>query len=375
MNIIPPKEVFAVQVKVGKSLSSDVTNAVKEAVAGISNPVGIFFQSPFSQIEGVTEQLAEKFPDIPIIGTGATTYYETEATDKLLVVIAFESGAVVKSGVLRYLSSSPLYDIMDLEKAVSDIRPGQTDTVCLEYCTNDEERLVTSMNVALEKAGVPLLGGTVFGTPAGQDSVVSVNGQIYKDACAWMLVKNTSGKIRTYSENIYAVPANAKSHVATKVNLQTKELISLDNRPAADVYSSELGVPRGGIVDNVFKNPLGRIVGDDTYIISQYEVTSNGGFMNYKIVYENDTICFLELLDYESINERTRDRIKSENPRISFVFSVNCIYRHLFFTKENYMKTFLGNMSRLGNHVGVVGGGEQYKKQHVNQTMVCAVFE
>ena len=363
------------QVKVGKSLNSDVVSAVKEATSGFSSPAGIFFQSAFNQIEGVTEQLSEKYPGIPIIGTGATTYYESDATDKLLVVVAFESGAVVKAGVLRYLSSTPLYDIMDLEHAVSEVRPGQTDTICLEYCTNDEERLVTSMNVALEKSGVPLIGGTVFGTPAGKDSIVSVNGKIYKDACAWMLIKNTSGKIRTYSENIYAVPENAKTHVATKVNLQTKELISLDNKAAADVYSGELGIPRGGIVDNVFKNPLGRIVGDDTYIISQYEVTPGGGFMNYKKVYENDTICFLELLDYRSINERTRDRIKSENPKISFIFSVNCIYRHLFFTKENYLKTFLSDMARLGNHVGVVGGGEQYKKQHVNQTMVCAVFE
>ena len=97
------------------------------------------------------------------------------------------------------------------------------------------------MNVALEKAAVPVLGGTVFGTPSGQDSVVSVDGVLYKDACAWMLVKNTSGKIRTYSENIYAVPEDAKTHVATKVNLTTKELISLDNRPASEVYTADLG--------------------------------------------------------------------------------------------------------------------------------------
>ena len=363
------------QVKVGKSQNADVNNAVKEATSGVSSPSGIFFQSPFDKIEGVTEILAEKFPDVPIIGTGATSYIESEASDKILVIVAFESGAVVKAGVLRYLSSAPLFDILSLEKSLSEIRPGQSDTICLEYCTNDEERLVTSMNVALEKPNVPLLGGTVFGTPAGQASIVSVNGKIYKDACAWMLVKNTSGKIRTYSENIYAVPENAKTHVATKVNLEKKELIALDNRPAADVYSNELGVGRNAIVNNVFKNPLGRIVGDDTYIISQYDVSSNGGLVNYKKVYENDTICFLKLLDYRSINASTRDRIKSENPKISFVFSVNCIYRHLFFTNEGYLKTFLGDMARLGNHVGVVGGGEQYKKQHVNQTMVCAVFQ
>lgn len=363
------------QVKVGKSHNTDVTMAVKEATGGVSAPVGIFFQSSFDQLDSVSVELSEQFPGIPLIGTGATSYIESEASDKLLVVVAFMSGATIEAGVLRYLSTTPLYDIIELENAVSKVRPGQSDTVCLEYCTNDEERLVTSMNVALEKANVPILGGTVFGAPKGQNSRVCVNGKIYEDACAWMLVKSTSGKIRTYSENIYAVPENAKTHVATKVDLDKKILISLDNKPAADVYSGELGVGRGQIVDNVFKNPLGRIVGDDTYIISQYDVSNSGGLVNYKKVYENDTICFLKLLDYRSINEKTRERIKSENPKISFIFSVNCIYRHLFFTNENYLKTFLTDMSRLGNHVGVVGGGEQYKKQHVNQTMVCAVFE
>ena len=363
------------QVKVGKSKNNDAEAAVREATSSISSVSGIFFQSSFEQLEAVSSLLSEKYPGIPLIGTGATSYIESEATDKILVVVAFENGATVRSGVLRYLSSSPLYDIMGLESAVSEIRPGQQDTVCLEYCTNDEEKLVTTMNVALEKASVPIVGGTVFGTPSGKTSKVCVNGELYEDACAWMLVKNTSGKIRTYSENIYAVPENAKTHVATRVNLATKELVSLDNRPAADVYAGELGISRNSIVDNVFKNPLGRIVGDDTYIISQYEVTSGGGLLNYKKVYENDTICVLELLDYRAINERTRNRIKSENSRISFIFSVNCIYRHLFFTNERYLPTLLSDMARLGNHVGVVGGGEQYKKQHVNQTMVCAVFE
>ena len=363
------------QVKVGKSSNSNAEAAVREATSGISSAAGMFFQCSFEQLEEVSSLLSEKFPNVPIIGTGGTSYIGPDSTDKVLVVVAFESGATVKSGVLRYLSSSPLFDIMDLENALTEVRPGQQDTVCLEYCTNDEERLVTSMNVALEKWSVPIVGGTVFGTPTGKTSKVCVNGVLYEDACAWMVVKNNTGKIRTYSENIYAVPENAKTHVATKVNAEKRELVSLDNRPAADVYASELGIPRNSIVGNVFKNPLGRIVGDDTYIISQYEVSSNGGLINYKKVSENDTICILELQDYRAINERTRDRIKSENGKISFIYSVNCIYRHLFFTDEKYLGTFLSDMSRVGNHVGIVGGGEQYKKQHVNQTMVCAVFE
>ena len=67
------------QVKVGKSLNSDAASAVKEATAGMSTPAGIFFQSPFSQIKEVSKLLSKQFPNTPIIGTGATSYYGSGA--------------------------------------------------------------------------------------------------------------------------------------------------------------------------------------------------------------------------------------------------------------------------------------------------------
>ena len=58
---------------------------------------------------------------------------------------------------------------------------------------------------------------------------------------------------------------------------------------------------------------------------------------------------------------------------IVLLFAALFIYG--LFTNENYLGTFLKDMRTIAPHVGVVGGGEQYRKQHVNQTMVCAVFE
>ena len=43
--------------------------------------------------------------------------------------------------------------------------------------------------------------------------------------------------------------------------------------------------------------------------------------------------------------------------------------------KEGYMSTYAKDMASLDAHMGIVGGGEQYNNQHVNQTMVCVVFE
>ena len=47
----------------------------------------------------------------------------------------------------------------------------------------------------------------------------------------------------------------------------------------------------------------------------------------------------------------------------------------MLYEKEGYFSTYAKDMAVLGPHLGIVGGGEQYNNQHVNQTMVCVVFE
>ena len=363
------------QTFIGNSFNKDAKTAVAEATKGLSNPHMILFFANFNMVEAVAKELKERYPDVPTIGTCAISYYEKDASDNKLIVIGFGSDAKVKVGVLRYLSTTPLYDIMDLKNAVKEVGPGDEDTICMEFCTNDEEILVTTMNVVLGQKKVRLVGGTVFGVPDGKKGCVAVNGEIYEDACCYAVIKNTSGKIRTYSENIYKLKPDAKRHIATKVNLKTKELVQMDYKPASEVYANELGIPKSQIVDNVLENPLGRIIGDEVYICSQYGIGERGSLINYKKFNGNDTVAILHLEDYEAINADTRSKIKAENPKISFVFSVNCIYRHLLFTNKNHLQDFMNDMGSLGKHVGIVGGGEQYKTQHVNQTMVCAVFD
>ena len=363
------------QVKVGRSKNQNIMAALDEAFGGVNNPSFLLIQAPYGTLETIAQYLANRFPGVQNLCTSGTTYNNESASDQELDVVAFGSDAKVAAGALEGLSLAPLKNIDQLDGALNFVQPGKDDTVCLEYCTNDEEVTITSLNVALEKRGVPLVGGTVFGAPEGQTSYVMVNGRIYSDACGFVVIKNLSGKIRTYSENIYHPSATAPSHIATKVNLANKELISLDGRPAADVYSEDTGLSRSEIIDNVLKQPLGRVVGDKCYISSMHDMGANGSLINYKRINENDTISVLELGDFRSINQETFQRIRGDFPKASFIFSVNCIYRHLLFTNENYLNEFIRGLGQIGPHVGYVGGGEQYGKQHVNQTMVCAVFE
>lgn len=214
----------------------------------------------------------------------------------------------------------------------------------------------------------------MFGVPDGKQPLVAYNGNVYEDASVYMFVKNLTGKIRVYKENIYE-NTSRYAHFATKVDIEKKALIELDGKMAADVYSEELNIPKNKIIDNVFINPMGRVVGDEVYISSMMTMESNGTLINYKRINKNDCIYFLTLGDYKGIEQSTRNKIKNDANKISLVLSVDCVYRYLLYTKEGYISTYAKDMATLGQHFGVVGGGEQYNNQHVNQTMVCVVFE
>ncbi len=56
-------------------------------------------------------------------------------------------------------------------------------------------------------------------------------------------------------------------------------------------------------------------------------------------------------------------------------FSINCVFRYLLFSQEHHMEDYLKTMSTLGDHAGLIGFGEHYNQQFVNQTMTCVVFE
>ena len=349
--------------------------AVDELFSGISQPKGIIFLCDYSRLEEISGILHRKYPDVPTIGTAGKCYLNTTIADSsILVACIFLSDAVVSCGVMRYLSTDPMSDLNHLTASLNAISPGRDNTICIEFCTNHEEKLISTMNIALEKYGTPLAGGTVFGTPEGKTSLVTVNGKSYADACAYAVVKNTNGKAAVYKENIYGRGSD-NMHVVTKVNIANKELIQLDGRPAADVYSAETGIGRSDIVGNVLTQPLGRVLGDDVYICSQYAIGSNGSLICYKQSNENDTINILKLLDYRDIVEDTKNEIKASSRSISTVISFNCIYRYMLFEQEGYTQDYLKTMSALGGYMGYIAGGEQYNHQHVNQTMVCAVFE
>ena len=95
----------------------------------------------------------------------------------------------------------------------------------------------------------------------------------------------------------------------------------------------------------------------------------------FRQVNDSVVLLLLELGNYQETVKETIQKIQRDFPQRSAIFSVNCLFRYKLFSKDGYMQKYLQEMSALGSHSGLVGYGEHYNNQFINQSMSCVVFE
>ena len=341
---------------------------VAEATAGFSKPKALIYFADGKCFERATAELASAFSGVPSIGCVGLFYCGEDTHEDGLLVIGYEDVEAV-GGVIPDVGEMPLASIEDFQAKVQQIRPGNENTVCVDLTTGNDAELVTTMNIALLPKKISLVGGTAW------EDTVAYAGSVYHDASVYLLLRNTTGKIRAYKENLYGACPNSGQYVATKVDTKLCALYELDGKPAETVYRDVLGFT-GKIPEDIsIEHPLGRVIGNEVYLLSLKEQTGNGGFFCYKKVNNLDIITMMELQDMDAIIEETLLNIQKDFPKSNGFFSINCLFRHNLFEKKNYEKTYLKDMEKLGSHAGLIGLGEHFNTQHVNQTMTGFAFD
>lgn len=339
---------------------------LKEAVRGLSRPQFIMLFSNSDQFESHVRELDKMFPEIPSIGCIGMSY-DTRVVEKGVGVIAFSDGVSAAANVLEEVSVMPVKYIERLKQDIKKVNGTHYDTICIDLCTGNDACVLTTISSVLKLKDISLVGGT------GDAGKVSANGRIYEDAAAYAIVKNQNGRVKAYKENIYHQMKNHR-FIASHTDKARYILGALNEQPAKQVYQKILGITEQEITTQTFKNPFGKLNGDDTCIISIKEV--NGDALScFRQVNDSDVLTLLELGDYRAIVKNTIRMIQQDFHSVSAVFSVNCLFRYLLFTQEHYMQEYLNEMSVLGKHAGFVGYGEHYNNRFVNQSMTCVVFE
>lgn len=340
--------------------------SLKEAVSGLFNPQLILLMSNSRQFEAHVHELEKLYPHVPSIGCIGMSY-DTKVVENGVGVVAFLDGVDVAADVLEQVSVMPVKYIKRLERDMMQVNASQNDTVCLDFCAGNDACVLTTIHSALNRRQISLVGGT------GDGGKVSANGKVYEDAVAYALVKNRGGRVQVYKENIYRPMGNYR-FIASNTDKARYMIGSLNGQPAKQVYQNILKVTEQEILTQTFKNPFGKLNGNETCIISIKEVSGNS-LACFRQVNDSDVLLLLELGDYKETVKQTIRRIQKEFPRRSAVFSVNCLFRYKLFSKDGYMEEYLHEMSGLGSHAGLVGYGEHYNNQFVNQSMSCVVFE
>ena len=338
---------------------------LKEAVRGVTNPQLLLLLSNPDQFDLHVQELEKLFPGVPSIGCMGMCY-DVRVVEKGVGVVAFE-GVSAAANVLEEVSTMPVKYIHRLQEDVRKVGASREDTVCIDFCTGNDACALTTIYSVLRPLGVSLMGGT------GGEGRVSVNGRIYQDAVAYVLIKNRGGRVRTYKENIYHQMGDYR-FIASGTDKAKYIIGALNGQPAKQVYQRILHVTEQQILTQTFKNPFGKVNGDDTCIISIKEVDGNA-LACFRQVNDSDVLNLLELGDFRAIVKETIHTIQHDFPRLSAVFSVNCLFRYKLFSEHGYMQAYLRDMAALGCHAGFVGYGEHYNNRFVNQSMTCVVFE
>lgn len=337
-----------------------------EAVQGLQNPQLIMLLSNAEQFEKHVAELEKLYPKIPSIGCIGMSY-AARIVEKGVGIIAFTDGITATANVLEEVSTMPVKYIERLQQDVRKVNALPKDTVCIDFCAGNDACVLTTIYSVLGRENISLVGGT------GDAGKVSANGKVYQDAVAYALVKNNHGRVKAYKENIYHQKGNYY-FIASKTDKANYIIGELNGRPAKQVYQDILHISEKEITTQTFKNPFGKLNGNDICIISIKEVTGNA-LTCFRQVNDSDVLIMLELDDYRKIVKETIQTIRRDFPHPSAVFSVNCLFRYLLFNDNNYMSDYLREMGALGNHVGFVGYGEHYNNRFVNQSMTCVAFE
>ncbi|WKY46513.1 FIST N-terminal domain-containing protein [Eubacteriaceae bacterium ES3] len=363
--------------RIGFSNNSQPELALSEACRELRHPKLVLYFSGVEDFPEYTKRISEQFPEA--ITMGATTFAafcKDGAYKETLMIIGFEDGIRCKAGILENADKYPLKNFSRVEAASRDFNRPE-NTFCLEFSSaliRCEELVLSTLNAVLVKKKIPVFGGSSGDHGNAEETMIALNGITYQDASVFVMIENQGGKIRFYRENIYKPTKH--SFKSTSVDVRSRVVREYNQKPAANVMADALGVSVREMPGLLDKYPLGRIIGNEMFIVANNQVVDGRAMEYHARIYNNSQIVLLEPDDYRAVIRKTLEQVKNDCPKPSLTLMVNCLARSMLFESEGFLNEFakiVGNT--VGNYVGFSGYGEQLREQHFNQTMILAVFE
>lgn len=345
------------------------------------SPVLIIFSSDFEDFMLYSDLFSEHFPQSQVIGTTSFFNCTPEGhSEKGLAALAIYSGIECAGGVLEECDRCPIRYIGEAETAVSLLGSKSDDdgrVCCLEFTTafgNCEELAIDTLRKACGGKNIPLFGSSSGVRKGTKRSYVSFNGKVYVDACVFMFIRNTCGRISFVRENTYRHTDHFFQ--ATNVDCERRVVYEINGRPAAEYLSSVACTDVPVYTKNINHHPIGRLYGDNIYITDGDSVGDDLSVSFYAHIYNYSRLVLLEPDDANRVMSQFFDKINDVGFVPSFSIAVNCMFDYGIFSGKGFSDDFIKKFgSSGGNYIGISGCGEQIDDLHINKTMLLAAFE
>lgn len=244
-----------------------------------------------------------------------------------------------------------------------------TGLLLVDGLSASEEKVLSVLNSIFD-GNLPLIGGSAGDDLKFKETLLALNGKVYKDSAVFTMIKSKL-KMKIYRENIFE--SQGIEMVITKADEKNRKIIEINNKPAKTAYAQLLGVNKNSLDNYILQNPIGRKVGDSIYISSIASI-ENESLNMYAQVFENSRTEILKEKNPIETQKETINKIKKDFNEICGLFCVNCILRSLEFEKKGLLAQWSKNFKNTSEYGGFVSYGEQYNKQHLNQTLTLLVL-
>lgn len=358
-----------------ENLNSIVSEVKKEAYN--IEPILMLFFSDHEGFPFYAKSLHEIFPNTITIGAATCSVYSSLGQSETgICAMAIMSGITCASGLILDTTRFPMKHAEAQRKVLEDFGEYE-NTVCFELVTGYpmcEELSLDTLRVAFEGYNIPLVGSSSGTELYEGDTYVALNGEIYTEACVYVLIHNLNGRILLYKENMYK-PMD-RFLTVTDVDCDSRAVYEFDNMPALEAYGKALGVDAETARKMILTHPLGRYEDNDIFITSVSGSYDDGSVTFYARLFNHSRMAVLEIDDLELVHSKTVHEIEKDNIRADFFIAINCGSRARMFRRLGKYEAFVKSLADdIGDYVGVSGFGEQLGYLHFNDTLILAIFE
>jgi len=361
------------------SSNKHLKDAVQEITSNLNvekTRLLIYFCSSNYDSKQAAALVKESFPGADVFGcTSAGEITSVKMLNDSIVAMAFEQDDIknVKIEGLENVHTNPdpakAFENFEKHfgiKAVDMDYQKFLGIILIDGLSNSEEKL---MEMIGSKTNVNFIGGSAGDDLKFQKTFVFANGKMYENAAILALIEPAAHFDILKTQSFRTLD---KKFVATKVNEETREIIELDGKPAAEVYANAVGKSVDEAASRFMNHPFGIMVGEEPFVRSPQQLngTSIKFFCN---VSEGSELTLLESKDIIADTKIALADKLTEFGKPSGIINFNCILRTLELQDKKLTQEYSNLFSEFPT-VGFSTYGEEYIG-HINQTALIALFK